>query len=84
MAHHHNHHHGHDIQSTLSFDEKMIKLLEHWTKHNHDHAKTYRDWSRKAKDKGRSGTAALLEEAAKMTDSISKKFKEAAGKVKES
>jgi len=59
----------------------MIKLLEHWIKHNHDHAATYRNWAQKAKEKGRPETAALLEDAAEMTDRISKKFEEAAGSV---
>ena len=80
--HHHHHHHDHDIQSTLSFDERMIKLLEHWIKHNDDHARTYRDWGQKAKEEGMPETAALLEEAAEITNRISKKFEEAAASVK--
>ena len=80
--HDHKHHHDHDIQSTLTFDEKMIKLLEHWIKHNDDHVRTYRDWGQKAKDKGMPETASLLEEAAEMTDRISKTFAEAAASVK--
>ena len=58
MTHHHNH--NHDIQSTLSFDEKMIKLIEHWIKHNDDHAATYRDWAKKAKEKDNDKAASLL------------------------
>ena len=68
------HHHDHEIQNTLSFDEKMIKLLEHWIKHNEDHAQTYRDWAQKAKEKNKSKAAVMLEDAAEMTLSISKKF----------
>ncbi len=75
------HDHG-ETHGTLSFDEKMIKLLEHWIKHNDDHARTYRDWGQKAKDKGMPETASLLEEAAEMTDRISKTFAEAAASVK--
>ena len=60
----------------------MIKLLDHWVKHNDDHAKTYRDWAEKAKDKDMVQTASLLEEAADMTLLISKKFEAAAGLVK--
>jgi len=74
MAHHH---HDHEIQSSLSFDEKMIKLLEHWIKHNDDHAQTYRDWAQKAQEKNKIKTALMLEEAAEMTLSISKKFESA-------
>ena len=63
MSHHH--HHGDEIKSELSFDEKMIKLLEHWIKHNEDHVRTYRDW------------AQLLEDVAEMTLLINKKFESA-------
>ena len=76
MTHHHQH--DHEIQSTLSFDEKMIKLLEHWIKHNDDHAETYRDWAQKAKQKGRDETASLLEDAAAMTERTNKLFEQAA------
>jgi len=81
MTHHHHHHHhdhDHEIESTLSFDEKMIKLLEHWVKHNDDHAETYRGWAKKAKEKNMDETGSLLEDAAEMTLEISKKFEEAA------
>ena len=71
------HHHKHDVQSILSFDEKMIKLLEHWIKHNDDHAQTYRDWAQKAKEKNKNKAALMLEDAAKMTLSISRKFESA-------
>jgi hypothetical protein len=84
------HHHRHDnlpasasqrqageINSTLSFDEKMIKLLEHWIKHNEDHARTYRDWAQKAKEKNKEKAAQLLEDAADMTLVIGRKFESA-------
>ena len=74
MAHHH---HDQEMQSDLSFDEKMIKLLEHWIKHNDDHAQTYREWAQKAKEKNKSKAALMLEDAAEMTLSISKKFESA-------
>jgi len=79
---HHNHDHTHEIQSTLSFDEKMIKLLEHWIRHNDDRAETYRDWAKKAKEKNMDEAGSLLEDAAEMTLMISKKFKEAAELIK--
>ena len=37
-SHEHAHDHAHQTHDTLSFEEKMIKLLEHWIKHNDDHA----------------------------------------------
>lgn len=76
MTHHHQH--DHEMRSPLSFDEKMIKLLEHWIKHNDDHAETYRDWAQKAKEKNMREAGLLLEDAAEMTRMISKKFEEAA------
>jgi len=84
MTHHHHHHHDHDheIVSTLSFYEKMIKLLEHWVKHNDAHAETYRDWAKKAKEKNMAEAGSLLEDAAEMTLEISKKFEEAARSIK--
>lgn len=71
------HHHEHDIKSPLSFDEKMIKLLEHWINHNDDHAQTYRDWAQKAKEKNKIKAALMLEDAAEMTLAITKKFESA-------
>ncbi len=58
----------------------MIKLLEHWIKHNEDHANTYLDWAKKAKEKGMGEAGQLLEDAAEMTRMISEKF-EAAGEI---
>ena len=84
MTHHHHHHHGHETESTLSFDEKLIKLIEHWIKHNGDHAKTYRDWAQKAKQNGMDDAAVLLNDAAEMTDRISKTLGQAAESVKTS
>ena len=82
-THDHEHHHGHehdhnhDVQSNLSFDEKMIKLLEHWIKHNDDHAGTYKDWSKKAKDNNLEQAGLMIKEAAEMTLQINDKFREA-------
>lgn len=74
---HHNDHHNHEIVSTLSFDQKMAKLLEHWIQHNKEHAGTYRDWAGKAKDKDMEKVFILLEKAAAMTDEMNRKFEEA-------
>ncbi len=80
MSHHH--HHDHEIKSTLSFDEKMIKLLEHWIKHNEDHAETYRDWAKRAKEKNISKAGQLLEDAAEMTRMINEKLKAAGESIR--
>ena len=88
MSHHHTHEHGHDhhhghdhthehdhnTPGALSFGEKMVKLFDHWIKHNEDHASNYRDWAAKATAENMPETAALLEEAAEMTRQISEKF----------
>ena len=71
--HHHDHHHG-DIKSDLSFEEKIVKLLEHWIKHNKDHADTYMQWARKAKDHGMEEIGSLLDVAAQKTVSANEEF----------
>ncbi len=79
MSHHHEggHDHDHGDGHSLSFPEKMVKLLEHWIKHNTDHAESYRDWAEKAKANGLEGAIGPLEDAAGMTLAISGKFEEA-------
>lgn len=82
MASHHNdnsehHHHAHETKSPLSFNEKLIIRLEHWAKHNDDHAKTYDDWAQLAKENDLKEASALLDDVAKMTRSITGKFEEA-------
>jgi len=80
--HHDHHHHHHDTPGGLSFNEKMIKLLEHWIQHNDDHRVTYSDWAQKAKDNGLPEAAADIEEAARMTLEINRLFDRAAKTVK--
>ena len=71
------HHHHHDSSSELSFDDKFDKLLEHWLKHNEDHASNYRNWAEKAKANGHAGAAKHLEEAADLSLAINAKFQKA-------
>jgi len=83
MTHSHSHdHHHNEISSNLSLDEKLIKLLEHWVVHNNDHAKTYSDWSQKAKEKDYVKAGDLIKEAAEMTLAINSKFEQAADLLK--
>ncbi len=70
-------HHNDEIKSTLSFEEKLVKLLDHWLKHNEDHSETYRNWAREAKDKDLGQAASLIEDAADMTLKINAKFQKA-------
>ena len=70
-------HHHHDKESDMSFQEKLEKLLQHWVKHNTDHAETYREWMKKAETEDMKEVANCLEEAAAMTIQINEKFEEA-------
>ena len=68
--HHHHHHHKHDKESEMSFPEKMEKLMNHWIKHNKDHAETYRKWADKAIDEGMADIARLIEDAAAVSEKV--------------
>jgi len=65
MSSHHKHH-SHDDHShgSLSENEKLIKMIEHWIHHNHDHAGSYRDWARRAKDLGYEEVFRILQSVA--------------------
>ena len=80
--HEHNHHHEHGTSSELSFDEKMVKLLEHWIKHNVDHSETYKDWAKRVKEKDMNKVNLLLNEAADITLKINNIFREALKEIK--
>ncbi len=82
MSHHHDHNHHHTAPTDLSFQEKMVKLLEHWIKHNEDHSKTYNDWAQKAEDENFNDAVSLLKEASDMTIDINKKFEAALASLK--
>lgn len=88
MTHHEHHHHGHDhhhheVKSELSFDEKLIKLLDHWLKHNGDHAGTYREWAERARQNQLDDVATLLEEVCDLTAEINVKFESAAERMRD-
>jgi hypothetical protein len=71
------HHHDHDSHGEMPFDEKLLKMLNHWIKHNEDHALNYRNWAEKAKANGKDEAAVLLEEAAEMSLATNEKFEAA-------
>jgi len=79
MSHHDHDHHNdnHETNAAIPFDKKMVKLLEHWIKHDADHAETYREWAKKAKENDMEKVSVLLNEAAERTGDISRIFKEA-------
>jgi propanediol dehydratase small subunit len=79
----HDHHHGHaHSHASLSFPEKLTKLLDHWIQHNDHHAGDYRKWAQDARDNGQPAVAELLESAAELTDTISDRFREAGDNVR--
>ena len=71
------HHYDHDSQGEMPFDEKLLKLLNHWIKHNKEHALNYRNWAEKAKTNGQEETGALLKEAPVMSLAVNEKFQKA-------
>lgn len=75
---HHHHdgheHHHHDETGEMSFEEKLVKILDHWIKHNESHARTYLDWGVKAKAHGREDIAVLLDGIAKLSDQLTEKL----------
>ena len=70
------HHHGHETTRVLSFEEKLIIRLEHWVKHNDDHAETYNDWAQMAKENDLEEAGVLLDDVATMARLITAKFEE--------
>lgn len=66
---HHSHshqHHSHETGSELTFNQKLEKLLDHWTHHNEDHAQTYRQWAERCREHNLEELAAALERIAEM------------------
>ncbi len=69
--HHHEHHHDGDHHDErhcdpekLSETHKLAKMMEHWVRHNEDHAKSFRDWSDRARAAGHEDVARILEDMA--------------------
>jgi rubrerythrin len=77
MHHDHAHPQGQEAASPLSFEEKLIKLLEHWIRHNEGHVSSYVEWARKAEASELTDIGRLLYEAADETLTASAKFDEA-------
>jgi len=58
----------------MPFDEKLLKMFNHWIKHNVDHALNYRNWAEKAKANGHEEAGVLLKEAAVMSLAVNERF----------
>ena len=69
--------HDHHVESDLSFNQKLEKLLHHWIKHNDAHAETYREWMKKAGEEELDDIADLMKGAADLTAQITEKFEQA-------
>lgn len=76
------HHHHHEVKSDLTFQEKLIKLLGHWAKHNREHAATYNEWAQKASGSGLPEIGALLKEIHALSMQIDDAFKKAADNIR--
>lgn len=76
MKHTHNHHNT-DIKSELTFEEKILKLLDHWLKHNEEHTNNYLNWAQKAEEEGHKDLAELIRSTSAISKEISEKFHQA-------
>lgn len=56
---------------------KLRHLSEHWAEHNEDHAKTYRDWARRAEEMGKGELGRVLREIAEETERLTPLFRKA-------
>ena len=81
MSHHdhdHHHHHHSDHATEMPFSEKMVRLIQHWMKHNSDHAATYQEWAAKARDNHLMELADKIQEITELTREIDHRLKDAA------
>ncbi|MBI4824060.1 MAG: ABC transporter ATP-binding protein [Nitrospirae bacterium] len=84
-VHSHSHHGVHAHEHILQPEEvkpvpedmdKLKKLLEHWEKHNIEHAKTYLEWAEKADEMGRADLARILRQIAERTEELKDLFRQ--------
>ena len=57
--------------------DKLKKLLEHWSEHNEEHAKTYLEWAEKASASGDKELSSILKEIAENTKKMDGLFEKA-------
>jgi len=80
MDHHRQDRHEHH-ETHLSFAEKARKLIDHWIRHNREHAQSYHQWAANFRDHHLGEAAALLAAAAEMTARINLSLEQAAGHI---
>ena len=76
------HEHSNSESPALSFEDKLIKLLEHWHHHNIDHADNYTNWAKQADAKNQLKVAQILKDVAAMTLAINTHFEKAIDVIK--
>lgn len=81
MSHRHSDHPSESSGRPVAFAEKAHKLIDHWVKHNDDHARNYQQWAGTFRENGLVSAAALLDSAAELTDKINRILAEAEGLV---
>ena len=81
MSHHHHDHASEQAGPSIPFSEKAKKLIAHWTKHNRDHAQSYRQWAEIFRQNGLGSAANELESAAELTEKINGALVEASRRV---
>lgn len=77
MSHNQDDHSSLHHHQPMAFSEKALKLLDHWIKHNDDHASSYRQWADTFRQNGFESAAILLESAAALTGQINLTLKNA-------
>jgi hypothetical protein len=77
MPHHPHDHLPEEASQSMAFSEKARKLILHWSKHNDDHAQSYRQWAGQFRENGLVSAAAMLESAAVLTEKINGALSEA-------
>ena len=70
MSDHHHDHSSERQNQSIAFPQKAHKLIDHWIKHNDEHAQSYRQWADTFRLNGLESAATLLESAAELPRQI--------------
>lgn len=81
MSHHHHDHSSDNPNQSIPFPQKAHKLIDHWIKHNDDHAQSYLQWANTFRLNGLEAAAVLLESGAELTRQINLTLAEASRMV---
>jgi len=54
----------------MSVPEKLKKMVQHWLRHNADHAATYRQWAERARRAGMADVAEILDSVAEDSQAV--------------